>query len=114
MIEPRAQELNKQSLWNKAHRLGKSAEVERALKEELKDKGLNNEDVAQILSRNANQNKSISASNQALDIAIKVRGEYAPEKQAILQVFGDITTPAQEQDALRTLIKELTELTNEQ
>jgi len=53
----------------------------KTLEEALENK-LNDDDIGKIIRRNAKQNKNLPASNAAVDMAIKVKGGYAPEKRA--------------------------------
>lgn len=53
--------------------------VKKALEELLEEK-MTKEEVLGVLSRNIEQDKNISASNQAIDIRFKLSGDYAPVK----------------------------------
>ena len=48
---------------------------------ELEESGFNKKERARLLKRNAKQKQSYSASNQAIDIATKIEGDYAPEQR---------------------------------
>jgi len=73
----------------KATRLLKDDRVQRSLKEVLEESGLDKEEISKLLKRNAQQDKNIPASNQAIDIAVKIDGSYAPEKS--VKVNLDLT-----------------------
>lgn len=53
----------------------------RAIKEELEEQELNDEEISTILKENIFQRKNISASNAAIDIYHKLKGNYSPEKK---------------------------------
>jgi hypothetical protein len=52
----------------------------------MDDSGLTDSKIKRILDRNASQTKNIPASNQAVDIALKVKGAYAPEKKVTVNL----------------------------
>ena len=70
----------------KASRLLSNDKVKKSLAELMDESGLTDDKIKKILDRNASQTKNIPASNQAVDIALKVKGSYAPEKKAVLNV----------------------------
>jgi hypothetical protein len=70
----------------KATRLLDNDRVKKSLKEVLEESGLNKEEISKLLKRNAQQDKNIPASNQAIDIAVKIDGSYAPEKSVKLNL----------------------------
>ena len=69
--------------------------------------GLNDDVIKSLLKRNAKQNKNLPASNSALDMAIKVKGGYAPEKRAS---FNLNLTDKQLDDRLNELAEEIKRL----
>ncbi|HDY66824.1 hypothetical protein LCGC14_2336370 [marine sediment metagenome] len=106
-IEPGVKEKSKGYQYLKAHRLIHSDRVQERLRDLLEDRGLNNEDITRLLKRNAKQSKNLPASNQALDMAIKIKGEYAPSKSVRLTVDY---TDQQLDEAIGEKLKELKEL----
>jgi len=52
-----------------------------AIIEEMEEIGLNNDFINKITKRNIKQGTNISASNQAVDMFHKIKGNYAPEKR---------------------------------
>ena len=106
-------ELTDGSARQKAIHLLKSPVVQLALKELLQDNGLSNEDIRKLLARNASQAKSISASNQALDIAIRVKGEYSPDRKETFNLNIDVDNPSELLDKIKALKEELSELEDE-
>jgi hypothetical protein len=84
-IEPKYRDLSdkgKQRVAEvKASRLLSNDKVKRSLAELMDESGLTDDKIKKILDRNASQTKNIPASNQAVDIALKVKGAYAPEKK---------------------------------
>ena len=53
---------------------------------ELEETGFNKKERARLLKRNAKQKRSYSASNQAIDIATKIEGDYAPERKESINI----------------------------
>ena len=53
---------------------------------ELEEQGFNKKERARLLKRNAKQKRSYSASNQAIDIATKIEGDYAPQRRETLNI----------------------------
>ena len=72
----------------------------------MEEKGLDDEFITTHLHRNAKQPKNLPASNQAIDIALRVKGQYAPEKHASLN-YTIPTTPEGIDKAIAALTKEL-------
>jgi uncharacterized membrane protein len=85
-VEPESVKLDKDYQYVKANRLIGSDKVKKSLAELMEESGLTDSKIKKILDRNASQTKNIPASNQAVDIALKVKGSYAPEKKAVLNV----------------------------
>ena len=57
--------------------------VQKTLADVLSERdGLNDDVLKSLLKRNAKQNKNLPASNTAIDMVIKVKGGYSPEKHA--------------------------------
>lgn len=81
--------------------------VKQQLAEVLEDDGFNDDDIRSILKRNAQQNKNLPASNSAIDMVLKVRGAYAPDKRAI--IYKDLTDKDLD-DKLKELTEELKQL----
>ena len=59
---------------------------QKAIIEEMDKINLNNNLINKITKRNIKQKKSISASNQAIDIYHKVKGNYAPERKESINI----------------------------
>ena|SRR3990167_1463542 len=89
----------------KASRLLRNDSTQRALAEILREDGFTDGDIRRLLKRNAGQKKNISASNQALDLAMKVRGDYAPVKSLSISL-----TPEQIDGRIDELLTELKQL----
>lgn len=90
---------------SKASRYLQHPVIQRALRDVMQDEGFSSEFITKILHRNASQRKNISASNQAVDIALRVRGEYAPERSEIASINIDISTP----EAISAILKDVQE-----
>ncbi|HEB13505.1 MAG TPA: hypothetical protein ENI13_00830 [candidate division CPR3 bacterium] len=58
-----------------------NAGFQRALKDEMDSQGITSEKLTELLNRNMGQENNLPASNTAIDMAFKVRGDYAPEKK---------------------------------
>jgi hypothetical protein len=84
----------------KATRLLASDSVKKSLAELMDESGLTDDKIKRLLDRNASQTKNIPASNQAVDIALKVKGAYAPEKK--MTVNFDLTGNIDESISLLT------------
>ena len=93
--------LTQHSAEDTGSRMLNNAAVKKELYEILEEKGLSDEKIEQLLTRNASQNRKIPASNTALDIAIKVKGKYAPDKKQVLNI--DIKDP---DTLIKTLYRE--------
>ncbi len=75
------------------HRMITNDNTQRALREILEEEGsLTNDEIQRLLYDNAKQRKSIQGSNTALDIALKVKGEYAPQQKLTLNITPDNIT----------------------
>ena len=94
----------------KAHRMINSDTFNEVLQEEMDSKGLNEQFIERIIKRNSSQSKNINASNQAIDIALKVRGGYKPEEKKILNLNIDLNNEQAIQDRLKELDNELARL----
>jgi len=105
-VEPESAKLNKDYQYVKANRLIGSAKVKKSLSELMEESGLSDEKIKKILNRNASQTKNIPASNQAIDIALKVKGAYAPEKKLSL----DVKLEGKLEENIDSLMGELQEL----
>jgi len=63
-------------------------DIQQGLREVLsKDIDVNKRSM--LLNRNASQKNNLSASNQALDMLIKISGDYSPEKKLNINVNAD-------------------------
>lgn len=94
----------------KASRLLSNDKVKMSMAEIMDENGLSDADIEKLLKRNAKQSKNIPASNQALDMSLKIKGHYAPEKKLSLNV--DIQGSIDEEITdLMTQIQELQKLT---
>lgn len=80
-----------------------------AIVEEMEKQGIDDEFINRIIKRNTEQDKNYSASNQAIDIALKVQGKYAPERKETKTISLNINTsdPKEVEQALTTLLKEI-------
>jgi len=63
--------------------------IQKGLREEMEDKGVDNTLITNITKRNLKQNKNIPASNQIIDIYHKIKGNYAPEKKITMNITPD-------------------------
>jgi len=63
-------------------------EIQKGFKELLKDK-LDDKERSNLLARNARQSKNLPASNQALDMSIKIHGDYTAEKKIVMNITPD-------------------------
>ena len=82
---------------------------QKAIVEVLEDAGLTQEKVAEVHRRNAIQEENLTASNTAIDMYYKIKGDFAPQqKETInLNLTGDELKEYKE-----NLLKELKELAN--
>ena len=83
-----------------------SANFKKTLQEIMQEEGITNETISKILKRNITQDKNLPASNGALDMAIKVRGDYSPEKKITLNL-----TPQQRDERIMYLLEQLKDST---
>ena len=81
-----------------------------AIQEQLELSGLNRTRRLSLLDRNSRQKKNYSASNQAIEIATKIAGDYAPERKESLSVSIDLTNQAQVENRLFEIQEELKKL----
>lgn len=93
--------LAESSLESTGSRITSNSKVKKELNELLEEGGLSDENIDKLMTRNATQNRNIPASNSALDMAIKVKGKYSPEKKQTLNI--DIKDPDQ---FIKTLLQE--------
>ena len=83
---------------------------QRAILEELENVKMSEKERARLMKRNAKQQKSFSASNQAIDMLNKIAGDYAPELKQSL----NITLTGKDLDnKIKEKIEELKALQNE-
>lgn len=92
----------------KGSRMLSSVYFKESLDEIMAKKGLNDELITNIHERNLKQNKSIPASNEAINIYHKLKGNYAPEKKAVLNI--NISDPQSVQKRISDLQTELKQL----
>lgn|SRR3990167_7159689 len=76
-----------------------------AIREAMEESGLKREVRHRLLERNAKQAKNYSASNQAIEIATKIAGDFAPERKITANI--DITNPEQLREEVKAIIDEL-------
>lgn len=67
-------------------RMVENERTQKALKEVLEDRGLDNVEISRLLKRNALQKRSISGSNKALELAIEVKGAKAPQENRNINI----------------------------
>jgi len=89
----------------KASRMIRSVEFNKSLEETMEELGLNDKLVERIHKRNLKQSKSLPASNEALNIYHKIKGNYAPEKKLTANLNIDV----RDKEALNKRIKVLRE-----
>ena len=77
----------------------------KAIEDEMEKKGLNDEKVSKILDRNLSQGKHLPSSNSAIDMYFKLKGSYAPEKKASVNI--NITNPKAFKEELSSLLDEI-------
>ena len=95
----------------KASTLLSNPKVKKNLAELMDESGLTDNKIKRLLDRNASQTKNIPASNQAVDIALKIKGAYAPEKK--MTVSLDLSGNLDESiNLLMTEIETLKQLTS--
>lgn len=88
---------------------------QKAIEEALTEVGLTDEEVSKIQQRNLKQNKSYSASNSAIDIYHRLKGNYKPEttETRSVNLNIDLTNETQVNEAINSLIAEIKALTAE-
>ena len=99
---------------NKGSRTLRHPEVQKALGEMLRERSFTDSEIDRILFRNANQSKNIAASNTAVDIALKVRGDYAPERTLTMGITANIRDETEADAVLKELQQQIHALTNGQ
>ena len=77
---------------------------ERSILKEMEKQGLTDEGLMTIHKRNLEQAEHLPSSNAALDMAYKLRGDYAPEKKQSISLNIDLNNP----EAIDKRIAELT------
>ena len=82
--------------------------VQKALEEVLNETGLDSDRISELMARNAEQTKNLSASNTAIDMTLKVRGDYAPTKSMSISTS---LTPEERKQAIKDLQQDFKELT---
>ena len=80
---------------------------QRAIIEEMERVKLDDDLINRITKRNIKQKQSISASNQAMDMYHKIKGNYAPEKKITATI--NLTGKALD-EAIQDKLQELREL----
>ena len=84
--------------------------VKKAIIEELENRGLDNGLILKIHKRNLIQKENLPASNTALDMIYKIKGEYAPDKKlTITAKYKDVEEVRQRTNQL---LKELKDIKN--
>lgn len=89
----------------KAHRMITSEIFKKSLAEVMEEKGLTDEVVSQIHERNLKQSKSLPASNEAINIYHKLKGNFAPEKKLTLNI--NVNDPKAVESRIAELEQEL-------
>ncbi len=92
-----------------ASRILNNKEFKKTLIEELELKGLNDEKVAEIHRRNLTQEDNLTASNTAIDMYNKVKGNYAPQRSENITLN---LTGKELQEHKKNLLEELKEVSN--
>lgn len=104
-IEPH---LNKGVARNKGARMLSNAIFNKSLQETMAEIGLNDSIVEKTHKRNLKQNKNLPASNEAINIYHKIKGNYAPEKKLSLNI--NIQDPQAVNKRIQDLEEELKQL----
>ena len=78
--------LTKSSTKVRASKMLNDPGFQRALKDEMETQGITSSKLSELLNRNMGQENNLPASNTAIDMAFKVRGDYAPEKKLNLNL----------------------------
>ena len=92
-----------------ASRILNNENFKKTLIEELEIKGLNDEKVAEIHRRNLTQEENLTASNTAIDMYNKVKGNYAPQRSESITLN---LTGKELQEHKKNLLEELKEVSN--
>lgn len=92
----------------KGTRMIASVNFKKSLEEVMTEKGLTDDKVSQIHQRNLTQERSLPASNEAINIYHKIKGNYAPEKKAVLNI--NIQDPQAIQKRIEDIEEELKQL----
>jgi len=71
---------------NRASEIVANPTYQKEIIRELEETGFDKKERARLLKRNAKQKRSYSASNQAIDIATKIEGDYAPQRRETLNI----------------------------
>ena len=87
---------------------------QRAILKEMEAQGLTDKGLMNIHKRNLEQAELLPSSNAALDMAYKLRGDYAPEKKQSISLNIDINNPEAIDKRIEELTTQLKELSNEQ
>ena len=93
-----------------AHRMLNNAVFQSALQEEMEKQGLNDEFISEITKRNIKQNDNYAASNQAMDMVNKVKGNYAPERKQSVSLNININDAGAVNERIKELQQELAAL----
>jgi len=101
--------ISKGSVKVAASRILNNTEFKKTLIEELELKGLNDEKVAEVHRRNLVQEENLPASNSAIDMYNKVKGNYAPQRTEKITLN---LTGKELQEHKRSLLEELKEVSN--
>ena len=84
--------------------------IQKALGELLDEAEMSKERRAELMARNAEQIKNLSASNTSLDMMNKIDGDYAPTKSMSINATLTPDERKQELERLHQEYKELTEI----
>ena len=101
--------LTKRSSQTRAVELLHNEGFKKAVLDELNEAGLTEAKAAKLHTRNAVQEKNLPASNTALDMYYKIKGEYAPEKKVNINLN---LTGEELKQRKKELLEELTEVDN--
>ena len=103
VIRQESPKLKGKVVGNKASRMLSSDGFQKSLTEIMEEKGITNEKLSQYQERNIKQSVNLSASNQAIELAHKLKGNLT-EKKITIKANIDLNN---EHD-LNKRIKELT------
>ena|SRR3990167_5956148 len=93
-----------------AHRLLNSVEFQKSVKEVIEETpGLQKDKVLLKLSKNIHQEKHIPSSNTAIDIYMKLEGDYAPDKKQVTSLTINLNDAEQVRKRIKDLKAELEE-----